>query len=187
MPYAVSIDVNNIQSAVIPGGSYGPPTYSLWYFIPDKKETAELMKELYGSGDDDTSSSTTENTATNTTNTSKTNTTTNSTTNNTSTNTSSTSSVSKTEAGKIKVEILNGSNSSATLTAVKKALTAKGYKVTKTTNTTTTGKTTIINKSDVDTKITDNIKDILGVGTVSSSSVSSSNVDITIIIGEDYK
>ena len=187
VPYAVSIDVNNIQSAVIPGGSYGPPTYSLWYFIPDKKETAELMKELYGSGDDDTSSSTTENTATNTTNTSKTNTTTNSTTNNTSTNTSSTSSVSKTEAGKIKVEILNGSNSSATLTAVKKALTAKGYKVTKTTNTTTTGKTTIINKSDVDTKITDNIKDILGVGTVSSSSVSSSNVDITIIIGEDYK
>ena len=187
VPYAVNVDVNSIQSAVLPGGSYGPPTYSLWYFIPDKKETAELMKELYGSGDDDTSSSTTENTATNTTNTSKTNTTTNSTTNNTSTNTSSTSSVSKTEAGKIKVEILNGSNSSATLTAVKKALTAKGYKVTKTTNTTPTGKTTIINKSDVDTKITDNIKDILGVGTVSSSSVSSSNVDITIIIGEDYK
>ena len=27
VPYAVSIDVNNIQSAVIPGGSYGPPTY----------------------------------------------------------------------------------------------------------------------------------------------------------------
>ena len=168
VPYAVSIDVNNIQSAVIPGGSYGPPTYSLWYFIPDKKETAELMKELYSSGDDDTSSSTTENTSTNTS--------------------SSTSSVSKTEAGKIKVEILNGSNSSAKLTAVKKALTTKGYKVTKTTNTTTTGKTTIINKSDVDTKITDNIKDILGgVGAVSSSSVSSSNVDITIIIGEDYK
>ena len=184
VPYAVSIDVNNIQSAVIPGGSYGPPTYSLWYFIPDKKETAELMKELYSSGDDDTSSSTTENT-TNTTNTS----TTNSAANNTSTNTStSTSSVSKTEAGKIKVEILNGSNSFAKLTAVKKALTTKGYKVTKTTNTTTTGKTTIINKSDVDTKITDNIKDILGgVGAVSSSSVSSSNVDITIIIGEDYK
>ena len=90
--------------------------------------------------------------------------------------------------GKIKVEILNGSNSFAKLTAVKKALTTKGYKVTKTTNTTTTGKTTIINKSDVDTKITDNIKDILGgVGAVSSSSVSSSNVDITIIIGEDYK
>lgn len=82
---------------------------------------------------------------------------------------------------------MNGSNSSATLIAVKKALAAKGYNVTKTTNTTETEKTTIINKSNVDENITENIKDILGAGTVSSSSVSSSNVDITINIGKDYK
>ncbi len=183
VPYAVNIDVNSIQSAVLPGGSYGPPTYSLWFFIPDKKETAELMNELYGSGDEDTSDTPSSNT--NNTNTAKTNNTTTS-SNNTSTNTT-TSSISKSEAAKVKVEILNGSESSATLTSVKKALTAKGYKVTKTTNTTSTEKTTIINKSDVNEKITNNIKDILGVGTVSSSSVSSSNVDITIIIGKDYK
>ena len=61
---------------------------------------------------------------------------------------------------------MNGSNSSATLIAVKKALAAKGYKVTKTTNTTETEKTTIINKSNVDENITENIKDILGAGTV---------------------
>ena len=73
------------------------------------------------------------------------------------------------------------------LAEVKKALSAKGYKVTKTTATTNTSKTTIINKSDVETKFIDNIKDILGVGTISSSSVSSSDVDITIIIGNDYK
>ena len=170
VPYAVNIDVNSIQSAVLPGGSYGPPTYSLWFFIPDKKETAELMNELYGSGDEDTSDTPSSNT--NNTNTAKTNNTTSS--NNTSTNTT-TNSISKSEAAKVKVEILNGSESSATLTSVKKALTAKGYKVTKSTNTTSTEKTTIINK------------DILGVGTVSSSSVSSSNVDITIIIGKDYK
>ena len=182
VPYAVNIDVNNIQSAVIPGGSYGPPTYPLWFFIPDKKETAELIKELYGSNDENTSTSTTE--KTNTTNTA-TNSTVNSTTNHTSTNT--TSSVSKKEAAKIKVEILNGSGSAATLTAVKKALTAKGYNVTKTTDTTSTEKTTIINKTNTDTKITDNIKELLEVGTVSSSSVSSNNVDITIIIGKDYK
>ena len=182
VPYAVNIDVNNIQSAVIPGGSYGPPTYPLWFFIPDKKETAELIKELYGSNDENTSTSTTE--KTNTTNTA-TNSTVNSTTNHTSTNT--TSSVSKKEAAKITVEILNGSGSAATLTAVKKALTAKGYNVTKTTDTTSTEKTTIINKTNTDTKITDNIKELLEVGTVSSSSVSSNNVDITIIIGKDYK
>ena len=43
----------------------------------------------------------------------------------------------------------NGSGKTSTLTEVKKALTAKGYKVTKTTTTTSTAKTTIINKSDV--------------------------------------
>ncbi len=186
VPYAVNIDINNIQSAVIPGGSYGPPTYPLWFFIPDKKETAELVKELYDSNNDSESDSTSNTNSTNT-NTSSTNTT-NTTSTNTSKNTSTnTSNVSKTEASKVKVEILNGSDSSATLTAVKKALNAKGYKVTKTTNTTSTERTTIINKSDIDTKYTDNIKDILGVGTVSSSSVSSSNVDITIIIGKDYQ
>ena len=188
VPYAVNIDINSIQSAVLPGGSYGPPTYPLWFFIPDKKETAELMKELYGSNDEESTGTTSTNNTNNTTNSNNTtnNKTSNNTANNTSTNTTS-GSVSKTEAAKVKVEILNGSDSSATLTAVKKALTAKGYKVTKTTNTTSTTKTTIINKSDVDEKITDNIKDILGVGTISSSSVSSSNVDITIIIGKDYK
>ena len=188
VPYAVNIDINSIQSAVLPGGSYGPPTYPLWFFIPDKKETAELMKELYGSNDEESTGTASTNNTNNTTNSNNTtnNKTSNNTANNTSTNTTSRS-VSKTEAAKVKVEILNGSDSSATLTAVKKALTAKGYKVTKTTNTTSTTKTTIINKSDVDEKITDNIKDILGVGTISSSSVSSSNVDITIIIGKDYK
>lgn len=188
VPYAVNIDINSIQSAVLPGGSYGPPTYPLWFFIPDKKETAELMKELYESNDEESTGTASTNNTNNTTNSNNTtnNKTSNNTANNTSTNTTSRS-VSKTEAAKVKVEILNGSDSSATLTAVKKALTAKGYKVTKTTNTTSTTKTTIINKSDVDEKITDNIKDILGVGTISSSSVSSSNVDITIIIGKDYK
>ena len=54
-------------------------------------------------------------------------------------------------------------------------------------NTTNTSKTTIINKTDVDQKFENNIKELLGVGNISTSSVSSSNVDITIIIGKDYK
>lgn len=197
VPYAVNIDISNIQSAVLPGSSYGPsttPSYPLWFFIADKKETAKLVEELYGSGDEETSESSTNTTGNTTGNISSSNSTTGSTsTNSTSSNniTSSTntsgSEVSKTDASKIKIEILNGSGSTLTLTEVKKALTDKGYKVTKTTTTTSTSKTTIINKTDVDSKFTDNITDILGLGTVSSSSVSSSNVDITIIIGKDYK
>ena len=169
--------------------------FVLYYLF--KKDDAELIKELYSTGDEEsskttenTNSNTSKNTTTNTTNNTATNSTTNNTVkNNTTTtgNTTSSNSISKTEAAKVKIEILNGSNSSATLIAVKKALAVKGYKVTKTTNTTETEKTTIINKSNVNENITENIKDILGAGTVSSSSVSSSNVDITIIIGKDYK
>ena len=187
VPYAVNVDVNNIQSAVLPGSSYGPPTYPLWFFIADKEETKKMVKELYGSEDDETSDDTTNNESNTINNTNSTTSTNNNTTRNTSSENTSSSKVSKTEASKVKIEILNGSGSASTLTKVKKALASKGYKVTKTNNTTSTSKTTIINKSDIDTKITDNIKDILGTGTISSSSVSSSNVDITIIIGNDYK
>lgn len=175
VPYAVNIDVNNIQSAVLPGQSYGPPTYPLWFFIADKKETEQLIQQLYGSQEGETYTETSEN---------KTSSNNSSTTDD---NNSSTSKINKTDASKIKIEILNGSGSNETLSKVKKDLTKQGYKITKTTNTTSTSKTTIINKSDVDTEFIDNIKSVLKVGTVSSSSVSSSNVDITIIIGKDYK
>ncbi len=168
VPYAVNINIDAIQSAVLPGGSYGPttkPSYPLWFFIPDKKETAKLINELYSNNSESEEETETDNSSTNTTN----------------------SNVSKTEASKIKIEILNGSGSSESLEKLKKALSTKGYKVTKTTSTNDTAKTTIINKSDIDTEFIDNIKSILGTENVSSNSVSLSDVDITIILGKDYK
>ena len=167
VPYAVNINIDAIQSAVLPGGSYGPttkPSYPLWFFIPDKKETAKLINELYSNNSESEEETETDNSSTNTTN----------------------SNVSKTEASKIKIEILNGSGSSESLEKLKKALSTKGYKVTKTTSTNDTAKTTIINKSDIDTEFIDNIKSILGTENASSNSVSSSDVDITIILGKDY-
>ncbi len=168
VPYAVNINIDAIQSAVLPGGSYGPttkPSYPLWFFIPDKKETAKLINELYSNNSESEEETETDNSSTNTTN----------------------SNVSKTEASKIKIEILNGSGSSESLDKLKKALSTKGYKITKTTSTNDTAKTTIINKSDIDTEFIDNIKSVLGTENVSSNSVSSSDVDITIILGKDYK
>ena len=184
VPYAVNINVDNIQSAVIPGGSYGPsttPSYPLWFFVADKKETAKLIQELYGSEDETTADEGNTSTENSTSKDDKTS------NEKTQTNNETTSQVDKKEAAQIKIELLNGTSSSATLIEVKKALTAKGYKVTRTSTTTSTSKTTIINKTDVDNKFTDHIKEELGVGNVSTSSVSSSNVDITIIIGKDYK
>lgn len=187
VPYAVNIDIDSIQSVVLPGVPIGPPEVPLWFYEVNKKETAKLIEEIYRT-DEETDENDTS-TSTNTTNTTN-----NSSTSNTSsTNTSSSSTseenreVTKTEAAKIKVEIINGSGSEKTLTEVKKELTAKGYKITKTSQTTSTSKTTIINKTDVDSKFENDIKEILGVGNISTSSVSSSNVDITIIIGKDYK
>jgi len=178
VPYAVKFDISTIQSAVIPGGSYGPsttPSYPLWFFIADKEETAVLIDELYGTGeeivpaDGETTGDKTEEKEDE----------------NTSTNEPTGVEVDKTETSEIKIELLNGTGSNSTLTEVKKLLEDKGYQVTSKI-TTSTSKTTIINKTGIDTKFTDNIKDVIGVGNVSTNVVSSSDVDITVIIGKDY-
>ena len=173
VPYAINIDINTIQSAVLPGGSYGPtttPSYPLWFFIADKKETAELIEELYGAEEEiDETSNYEEDEG-----------------EESETTTSEITDISKKEASDIKIEILNGTGMKDVATKVKKQLEKKGYEVKEPTTTTTTSKTTIINKTDVDAKFTDNIKEVLGVGNISTSSVSSSKVDITIIIGKDY-
>ena len=91
------------------------------------------------------------------------------------------------DKSKIKIEILNGSGSSSTLTKVTNSLKEKGYTVSKVGKTNSTSKTSIINKSKVSTNITNNIKEILGVGTITSTSSDSASTDITIILGKDFK
>ena len=175
VPYAINIDINTIQSAVLPGGSYGPtttPSYPLWFFIADKKETAELIEELYGTDEEIVESEDNESDKNDITDKEST--------------TNDTTDISKKEASDIKIEILNGTGMKDVATKVKKQLEKKGYEVKEPTTTTNTSKTTIINKTDVDAKFTNNIKEVLGVGNISTSSVSSSKVDITIIIGTDY-
>ena len=174
VPYAINLDISTIQSAVVPGGSYGPPTYPLWFFIADKTKTANLVDELYGTeeeiipadGEIDG-----ETTGENEEEPPK--------------EEIPVVDVDKTETSEVKIELLNGTGNNNTLKEVEKLLKDKGYKVTSKI-TTSTSKTTIINKTNVDTKFTDNIKDLLGVGNISTNGVSSSDVDITIIIGKDY-
>lgn len=91
------------------------------------------------------------------------------------------------DKSKIKIEILNGSGSSSTLTKVTNSLKEKGYTVSKVGKTNSTSKTSIINKSKVPINITNNIKEILGVGTITSTSSDSASTDITIILGKDFK
>lgn len=178
VPYAININIDTIRSEVLPGASYGPtttPSYPLWFFVADKKETAKLIEDLYGTDDESTEDDVTQDDGDKS----------NKTTETTKSENTGTE-VSEKEASDIRIELLNGTGSAELATKVENKLKKLGYEVTKPKDTTTTSKTTIINKTDVDVKFTDNIKESLGVGNVSTNSVSSSNVDITIIIGKDY-
>ena len=191
IPYVVEFNTDNLQSENIPGDSTRIPAGTgLWFFLADKSKTEELVEELFKN--EKTKDEETDSTDTNSTNeTSSENTSTNTNTNTTSSSSSNTSTNSKSEAktkekSKIKVEILNGSGDSTLLTKAKDALKKEGYNVYKTGKTSTTQVTTIINKAKLSEDDILSIKSTLGTGVVSSSSVTS-KVDVTIIIGKDYK
>lgn len=166
--YAVDFSTENIRAENIPGeaGYYN----KLSFFIYDKKETEALIKKLLEeqNGKEEVASG-----------------------NNVDAINSSVSSNeeldSSNENSKIKIELLNGSGDKTLLNEVTKELKAQGYNVYKTGTTTATSKTTIINKSAIQSDVLDEIKKVLGVGNISSSASSSSTVDVTVIIGKDYK
>lgn len=93
--------------------------------------------------------------------------------------------ISEDKLSNIKIEILNGSGKALNLTNAKQILKDAGFTISKTGKTNSTEKTSIINKSKISDSIISYIKNLLEVGTISSSS-SESTVDITIILGKDY-
>lgn len=177
-PYAVNVDVEAMRSEYLPGESARLGSQQLWFYQVNKKEVQALVQELYFSNNAETNEGTTDG---------NTNTSNNPETTKEEQPVEANTKLSKAETSKVKIELLNGSGSEQLLAKAKKDLTSRGYKITKTHETTSTGKTTIINKTDISGKFEKDIKGILGVGNISDSSVSSSKVDITIIIGNDYK
>ena len=178
IPYAVEFNTDNLLTDTLPGTNSNKNEAGKWVFIVDKKATEEMIQELFFDRDitedlETEGENTTSNTTGNTT----------STTSTTSTNTTTTS-VSKKD---IKIEVLNGSGESNKLQKAVKQLEGAGYNVSRTGSTNATSKTEIVNKKDVKDIILKNIKDTLGVGTISDSQSSSSKTDVTIIIGKDYE
>lgn len=92
----------------------------------------------------------------------------------------------ETDISNIKIELLNGSGNSKLLTQATNALKKAGYSIYKTGPTSSTSKTTIVNKSKVSETITSDIVSVLGTGIVSNSSTTSKEIDITIVLGTDY-
>ena len=82
--------------------------------------------------------------------------------------------------------ILNGTKDEMNLDNLKNLLEENGYTVASTGHTTLTQKTTIINRTNQTSEVSNKLKDTVGVGIVSNSNVKNSEVDFTIIIGADY-
>ena len=178
LPYAIKFNTEDIQMENIPGdaGSFGPS--SLSFFVHDEKKTKEMIDKMFeeqNGSEQDTNqiqnntstelSKTTENTV----------------------NKSSDNTVSDKSNSNIKVELLNGSGDSKLLIQATEKLKKESYNVYKTGTTTSTNKTTIINKKAIPSDLIEKIKDALGGGIVSNSMSSASTVDVTIILGKDYK
>ena len=174
IPYAVEFSTENLLTAVLPGENTNKNTSGTWIFVADEEETEALVQELFYDRDLEQTSEEDGNTTGNETNS----------TGNTTGNQTSNSKVSKAD---IKLEVLDGSGNSRNLQEVVDELEGAGYEIYRTGTTNSTSKTTVINKKDAADTILENIKTILGVGTISNSQSSSSKADVTVVIGRDYK
>ncbi len=174
IPYIVEFNTDNLETAALPGTTPDwSKTNNVSIFVLDKVETKILINQIFELEDEEETSSNT----TNTTNSTK----------NTISNTTNTTSSTTNKSSNIKIEILNGTGSGNNLQKVTEKLKAKGFNVSRTGTTNETNKTVIINKKSVSETIMKDIKQAVGVGTISNvESGKSSKVDITIIIGKDY-
>lgn len=165
LPYAVDFNTENLSTGTLPGENTDKNSNKAWVFLPDEESTKELIQKLfYNTDTEETESSVGGN----------------------STGDETSSTVSSSE---LKIEVLNGSGQGKLLQKAVDSLTEAGYNVTRTGNTQTTSKTTIVNPNNLKDSVTSDIKNILGVGTVSQTSnvTISSKVDLTVILGQNYK
>ncbi len=158
IPYAFKFDMNNIKSGMVPGTN--EKCNGIWIYIPNKKETKQLVNELFT---DEVIADENVNTINN-----------------------NTSNQDEEKSKEIKVELLNGTTSETALEEVKQKLKNAGYNVTKTGNTSLTEKSVIINRTMQSTIVEEDLEEQLQIKNVKSSS-SNNKVDFTIIIGKDYK
>jgi LCP family protein required for cell wall assembly len=169
IPYAVSFNTDNLQTGVLPGTAEYANKVAI--YTVNKKQTQNLVEELFMQQETE---DVTEYEVTNTSENTITNTQINQTV------------VEETTEEKIKIELLNGSGKEENLTKAIERLEQKGYEIVKTGETTTTSKTSIINRSNQETAVSTQLKKDFKVGTVIKR-YKNSKIDYTIIIGKDFK
>lgn len=162
IPYAVEFNTDNLQTATLPGTTPDmKDTNNVSIFVINKKLSTELIQSMFYV---DSTEETEDNTITNSLNT-------------TSNSISSTTTIKDDE---LKIELINGSGNTSKLEEA-------GFTVKKTGKTSTISKTVITNKKNATDEQLKNIKQVLNAGSISTNKQASSQVDITIVIGEDFK
>ena len=169
IPYAVEFNTDNLQTATLPGTTPDmKDTNNVSIFVINKKLSTELIQSMFYV---DSTEETENNTITNSLNT-------------TSNSISSTTTVKDDE---LKIELINGSGNTSKLEEAKTKLEEAGFTVKKTGKTSTISKTVITNTKNATDEQLKNIKQVLNAGSISTNKQASSQVDVTIVIGEDFK
>ena len=169
IPYAVEFNTDNLQTATLPGTTPDmKDTNNVSIFVINKKLSTELIQSMFYV---DSTEETEDNTITNNINTSS----------------NSISSTTTVKDDELKIELINGSGNTSKLEEAKTKLEEAGFTVKKTGKTSTISKTVITNKKNATDEQLKNMKKALSAGSISTNKQASSQVDITIVIGEDFK
>lgn len=159
IPYAVSFNTENLQTGVLPGTP--ELCNKVWIYTVNKRETVQIVEQLFKDQQEEKVENDTN---------------------------SKEKEISKSEEkNDIQIELLNGSGNTKNLSKATEILKQKGYNVVKTGNTKVINKTKIVNKTQKSKTISNELKEILKVGIISSTSSDNSKVDYTITLGKDYK
>lgn len=170
IPYAVEFNTDDLQTATLPGTTPDmKETNNVSILVVNKKLTQELIQSMFYS--DNQTEENEDNTITNSLNT-------------TSNSISSTTAVAN---DKLTIELINGSGNTSKLEDAKTKLEEAGFTVKKTGKTSTISKTVITNKKNATDEQLKNIKQVLNTGNISTNKQASSQVDVTIVIGEDFE
>ncbi len=154
-------DKENLRIESLPGG--GDYIDNISYFIHDPVATKKLVEEMFikeiSLSDENEENGTKENST----------------------------KVTKSKS-EVTIEVLNATSRNGLASSVAEKLKEEGYNVTKIGNYKTTSNmaTTVISRTD-DTEYAKKVKSFLGIGTVKTEKEESSKVDITVILGSDYK
>ncbi len=169
IPYAVEFNTDNLQTATLPGTTPDmKDTNNVSIFVINKKLSTELIQSMFYV---DSTEETEDNTITNNINTSS----------------NSISSTTTVKDDELKIELINGSGNTSKLEEAKTKLEEAGFTVKKTGKTSTISKTVITNKKNATDEQLKNMKKALSAGSISTNKQASSQVDVTIVIGEDFE